>query len=33
VQLTTPSPAAKAPEALFAGDVYVSPLKKVDGPS
>jgi quercetin dioxygenase-like cupin family protein len=33
VQLTTPSPAAKAPETLFTGDVYVSPLKKVDGPS
>jgi quercetin dioxygenase-like cupin family protein len=33
VQLTTPSPAAKAPEALFTGDVHVSPLKKADGPS
>ncbi len=33
MHLTTPSPAAKAPEALFTGDVYVSPLKKVDGPS
>jgi quercetin dioxygenase-like cupin family protein len=33
VHLTTPSPAAKAPETLFTGDVYVSPLTKVDGPS
>ena len=33
MQLTTPSPAAKAAEALFTGDVYVSPLKKAGGPS
>ena len=33
MRLTTPTQAAKGPDKLFTGDVYVSSLKKVDGPS
>lgn len=33
MRLTTPAQAAKGPDELFTGDVYVSSLKKVDGPS
>ncbi|MGH3546836.1 MAG: (R)-mandelonitrile lyase [Pseudonocardiaceae bacterium] len=33
MELTAPSPTAKAPDTTFTGDVYVNPIKKAAEPS